>query len=573
MKIMNEITPLVGISLAGFQVFDDLTYIPLDRLTFIFGPNSAGKSSIQDAIDLVRILQSSDRLFSEPGGGLSAEDENKIARHRRVKFNELSEDVGETHIYVKRKCTTKLDRVIALAANKKIVSTEFKYPLEIEDRWIIDGDFFEYEQLINNESIIKVSAGLFQVNVEHPIFKNIDHGIDFYSISNRFKDIFSIEKGCLNFLVDLDGFKINGSGIQSSRGNWLRLSKYYESSEANNSELLEAMDCLSLIIGHLMKFTNGALNLQWTNVEASRQVPKPLDLTYSLFYDRADFSMPALSGNDRYRKLAFSLTATYFENQNPPIPIPFDWDNLGQNNITYFSMEVNRALSEHLFIEKGYKVDFEYRVFLNESQSESLIRGIQIDNRFIKLIVRLYLTDSDGRKLLFEDVGSGIGYVLPVLCAAYKKSNEKILKSKNYDEAEELVGKLGHPGYREDEILGDLRSVSFIQQPELHLHPALQASLGDVFIEGSASGNQLLVETHSEHLLLRILRRIRQTHQESVISPELKLNSQEVCVLYFQPVAGGVTKVRRLRISEGGEFMDRWPDGFFPERDRELLDE
>jgi predicted ATPase len=53
----------------------------------------------------------------------------------------------------------------------------------------------------------------------------------------------------------------------------------------------------------------------------------------------------------------------------------------------------------------------------------------------------------------------------------------------------------------------------------------------------------------------------------------LKLNSQEVCVLYFQPVAGGVTKVRRLRISEGGEFMDRWPDGFFPERDRELLDE
>ena len=124
---MNEITPLVGISLAGFQVFDDLTYIPLDRLTFIFGPNSAGKSSIQDAIDLVRILQSSDRLFSEPGGGLSAEDEKKIARHRRVKFNELSEDVGETHIYVKRKCTTQLDRVIALAANKKIVSTELKY--------------------------------------------------------------------------------------------------------------------------------------------------------------------------------------------------------------------------------------------------------------------------------------------------------------------------------------------------------------------------------------------------------------------------------------------------------------
>lgn len=572
MKIMNEITPLVGISLAGFQVFDELTYIPLDRLTFIFGPNSAGKSSIQDAIDLVRILQSSDRLFSEPGGGLSAEDEKKIARHRRVKFNELSEDVGETHIYVKSKCTTQLDRVIALAANKKIASTELKYPLEIEDRWIISSGF-EYEQIINDESILKIGTGLFQVNLDHPIFKNIDHGVDFYSISNRFKDVFLIEKGWLNFLVYLEGFKINGSGIQSSGGNWLRLGKYNENSGNNSPELFEAIGCISLIIGYLMKFTNGALNFQWTNVEASRQVPKPPDLTYSLFYDNADFSMPPLSGNDRYRNLAFSLAATYFENQNPPIPIPFDWDNLGKNNITYLAAEINRALSEHLFLEKGYRVDFEYRVILNDIQSEALMRGLKFEGGSPKLLVRLNLIDSDGRKLLFEDVGSGIGYVLPVLCAAYEKSNKRSLRSKNYDQAQALVATLRHPGYREDEILGDLSSACFIQQPELHLHPALQASLGDVFIEGSASGNQLLVETHSEHLLLRILRRIRQTHQESAISPELKLNSQEVCVLYFQPVAGGVTKVRRLRISEGGEFMDRWPDGFFPERDRELLDE
>src|SRR5262249_33944609 len=52
-----------------------------------------------------------------------------------------------------------------------------------------------------------------------------------------------------------------------------------------------------------------------------------------------------------------------------------------------------------------------------------------------------------------------------------------------------------------------------IEQPEIHLHPALQAELGDLFIDAALSDheNTLLLETHSEHLILRILKRIRQT--------------------------------------------------------------
>jgi predicted ATPase len=46
-----------------------------------------------------------------------------------------------------------------------------------------------------------------------------------------------------------------------------------------------------------------------------------------------------------------------------------------------------------------------------------------------------------------------------------------------------------------------------------------------------------------------------------------------VCVLYFDPSPDGTTSVKRLRITEDGEFMDRWPRGFFAERDQELLDE
>jgi hypothetical protein len=120
------------------------------------------------------------------------------------------------------------------------------------------------------------------------------------------------------------------------------------------------------------------------------------------------------------------------------------------------------------------------------------------------------------------------------------------------------------------------RSLVAIEQPELHLHPALQTELGDLFIESALSrNNTLLVETHSEHLILRLLRRIRETTEdkpnEDKLQPEiLPLCPDQVAVIYVEQSDRGV-KLSRLRIDELGEFIDRWPQGFFAERRRELL--
>jgi hypothetical protein len=86
------------------------------------------------------------------------------------------------------------------------------------------------------------------------------------------------------------------------------------------------------------------------------------------------------------------------------------------------------------------------------------------------------------------DVGVGISQVLPVVVAALYR---------------------GQRG---------ARAFVCVEQPELHIHPRLQVALADLFIEQSTSGavsdHWFLLETHSEHILLRLLRRIRKSSEE-----------------------------------------------------------
>ena len=100
-----------------------------------------------------------------------------------------------------------------------------------------------------------------------------------------------------------------------------------------------------------------------------------------------------------------------------------------------------------------------------------------------------------------------------------------------------------------------------IEQPEVHVHPKLQADIGDLLAAAikKENPNQFLVETHSEHLILRLQRLVRKKE----IKPE------DVSVIYVSRGSEGA-KAERLRLDEAGDFIDDWPGGFFSERLREL---
>jgi len=101
-----------------------------------------------------------------------------------------------------------------------------------------------------------------------------------------------------------------------------------------------------------------------------------------------------------------------------------------------------------------------------------------------------------------------------------------------------------------------------IEQPEVHLHPRLQAEVGDLFLDTVTSGRaQLLVETHSEHLVLRLLRRVR----EGALRPD------DLAILYVDLDDDGAAFIRRLDVDQEGDLVDGWPGGFFDERLTEVL--
>ena len=101
--------------------------------------------------------------------------------------------------------------------------------------------------------------------------------------------------------------------------------------------------------------------------------------------------------------------------------------------------------------------------------------------------------------------------------------------------------------------------------------------MGDLFIKAATadqdkltSGKTLIIETHSEHIMLRLLRRVRERTDGEVPPGALGLTPDDLSVIYVESSVEGV-RFRPLRVSPDGDFVDRWPQGFFAERAEELF--
>ncbi|MEE9391943.1 MAG: DUF3696 domain-containing protein [Planctomycetota bacterium] len=217
--------------------------------------------------------------------------------------------------------------------------------------------------------------------------------------------------------------------------------------------------------------------------------------------------------------------------------------------------DANKWLSHESRLDTGYQIvwktlrEFDGAMF--DRLRAAAMNG-ELDENFDALTDHL---PEIGRLVVFDetklldlspaDLGEGIGQVVPVVVAALSPTMDTPLGTR------EIV------------------TIVAIEQPELHIHPRMQVALGDLFLS-QCSERQFLIETHSEHLILRLLRRIRETSEGELPFETDPVTTEDVAVLYVDQIDGDVC-IKELRISEDGEFLDNWPDGFFDERMRELI--
>ena len=230
------------------------------------------------------------------------------------------------------------------------------------------------------------------------------------------------------------------------------------------------------------------------------------------------------------------------------------WDLLYNDRAGSVIDKVNHWLSGQGRLQTGYRLErVEYKELPVPSAMHQMFeRGLNEDDigelqelyRSLATRTEIALRDSEkGILVAPSDVGVGISQMIPVVVAA----------------------------------LGKQSSILAVEQPELHVHPAIQVGMGDLFIEAATSDQEvsfldttLMIETHSEHIILRLLRRIRETTDEELPPGVARLTPEGLSVVYVESTETGV-RFRSLAIDPEGDFVDRWPRGFFEERAGELF--
>ena len=176
------------------------------------------------------------------------------------------------------------------------------------------------------------------------------------------------------------------------------------------------------------------------------------------------------------------------------------------------------------------------------------IQLLSVDEQILKWLERLDLIDSyrlqadpdgeknyefrlkkykDGPEVRLTDIGLGVFQILPTLALCYYVPEGSIL---------------------------------ILEQPEAHLHPKSQADLADIFIDVVKNRNiQIILETHSEHLLRRLQRRIA---EEQIPATDT--------ALYCCQVNHGTSEIERLDMDEYGNITN-WPQDFFGDVTGELI--
>ena len=513
---------LLELGLRNFKAFGDVEQkAPMSKLTLIYGPNSGGKSSIVQAILMLK--------QSALEAGAAATIWGLVTRGAYV---DLGSYVALLHNHDQEKqleITLTYDHGISQLSAKMTFAgvTDFN---EKGERYLKDSAILSeviYRVARQGDPLVeaKLEGGSGSWWTAHvsaadvsAVHKILDFGMDRHFLPEL--KLLELEQ-----LIERNEERLpeHMRGLVRER-TWLRRTEREE--EGKRFKELEGMseEEFARLPPFDRDMTRARAYMQALIREADPELLRALDENLNLAEMMDLKSIPA-SFKEKLTAVRYLGPLRSYPERLYKVPGVDSYFSGLRGEFTHHRLYYQPGLV-HLVNEWFERFEIPYKLDVRK------VGDIAVSGEYIALVL---VDRTSGTPVTLADVGFGINQILPVIVEG----------------VDFFTG-------REDRIL-------CVEQPEIHLHPRLQANLADLMIANitGRGEKQWIVETHSELLILRILRRIR----------ERKLEPSDVSVLYVNPNADDTegSTITQLRLDENGDFIDSWPGGFFEENFGELM--
>lgn len=514
---------LNSLSFKNYKSFSSAD-IEIKPLTFFIGANSSGKSSI------LQLILAIEQTIN-----------NKDTYTSALKLNGHYVNLGEDINIIKDKKKTN-----TLSVEFELNKEAFRHQLEM----CFHAEFGNYIELLNPLTKKKTTDKSSFKNIEKYLSERKNSHFSFFSYST-FDEMMDIDQWHrLNFrTLDYDVQK--DSDFKNEINNIVGL--YYEF-----LSLLKKSSNIKLCYDFLIRPRTKRLSIKRYTIKINEFQETGYDIIYPDVYlfntiselelpqkdkieDEISFNGLRLQPNRKIKTLnirfvnsllesAYQNLKQYFKSNKisyvgPLRAYPQRYYFLDESNSSYyFDAQSGQRLAEILKRNKdlGEKInewlkDFEINISVNE----------------FKDIIHKIKVSQNGLKLDITDVGFGYSQILPILVQGFMSENN---------------------------------SMTIIEQPEIHLHPKMQAALADLFIDIISSPTKktkassqtqkktLLIETHSEYMLKRLRRRIA----------EGKISNNDVAIYFIESrnkTNSGSAIVKKVNVSSLGDI--EWPEDFY----------